>query len=67
VVLICETSATFIAILCREKAHEWLPAGLANDTLGSLIALQLALVTLLRVLDSVTLSLLLRFSSLVRG
>lgn len=50
-----------------EKAHEWLPAGLTDDVLRRLIDLQLALVALLRVLGSVTLSLLLRFSSLKRG
>lgn len=49
------------------EAHEWLPAGLANDVLGGLIALQLTLAAFLRALSSITLPLLLRFSSLARG
>ena len=53
--------------LSQENAHEWLSAGLANYVLGSLVGLQLTLTVLLRILSSVTLSLLLRFSSLVRG
>jgi hypothetical protein len=59
-------SAMIISTLGQEKAHEWLPAGLADDALGGLIALQLTLATLLQALG-VTLSLLLRFSSLTRG
>lgn len=52
--------------LGQERTHEWLLAGPTNDVLRGLVALQLAFVALLCTLDSVTLSLLLRFSSLTR-
>jgi len=60
-------SAKTISILGWEKAHEWLPAGLADDVFGGLIALQLALATLLCVLGRVALPLLLGFGSLAGG
>lgn len=66
-VLIWKMSAKISSALSQENAHEWLPAGLANDVLGGLIDLQLTLTALLRILARVTLSLLLRFSSLARG
>jgi len=65
VVLICKMSAIITDVLNQEEAHKRLPAGLTDDVLGGFIALQLAL-PLLRVLDSVTLSLLLRFGSLTK-
>ena len=66
-VLIYKILAVVASTLSQEKAHEWLPAGLANDVLGGLIALQLTLATLLCVLGRVTVSLLLRFGSLAMG